>query len=93
MWEVLRSFERKPPSTPEFEEVKEKTQSKEKLNSDGTWEGGESEESLENLRELKKTIRLGLILMLVCVGYVTLSRLALAASENTLVNLEERDGR
>ena len=80
-WETLKSFEGKAQTPTDFEEVKEKSHSKETLRSDGTWEGGEGGEPNENLKELNKTLRLGLILVLVCVGYVTLSRLTLSANE------------
>ena len=71
IWERLKSFSKKT-EEPAFEFEQEKRENKDRLRSDGTWEG-EDEDLKTNFTELKKTVRLGLILALVCAVYIILS--------------------
>lgn len=71
VWDVFR--ESKESFTDSSDSKEQKQQNDEKLNPDGSWEGGDDKQEEIHAKELQKTIKLALVLVTVCVLYIVYS--------------------
>jgi hypothetical protein len=77
VWDVFR--ESKESFTDSFNSKDQKEQSDEKLNANGSWEGGDDKQEKIHAKELQKTVKLALFLVTFCVIYITYSSFGASA--------------